>query len=133
MIRINVTFAIASAILSPGEITEILGVEPDSSVIKGSERATPKANPPRHGWYISVEGENINNPIILLDKLLDRVSGLVERIPSIAAADEKVNVTIHISVVSSNIVVPLFFNRDTLMRVTALGASLDVDFFLIDA
>ena len=52
MIRASATLSIWSETLRPDDISDIIDVVPDDTVVKGSEQDPPRGRPPKHGWHV---------------------------------------------------------------------------------
>jgi len=128
MNRISVNFRIASLVLSPLEMTRILEASPDHSVIKGADRQPSTLFPKKHSWsiFLSQEGDPLAEELLL--ETLEKAEAVLPRMENLRAADPDVTVDFHVALACTTMPV-LNLNPATLLRITRLGGSLDIDFF----
>ena len=128
MNRISVNFRIASLTLPPSELTRLLEMFPDHSVTRGADRQPSTLLPRKHSWsiFVSKEGDPLAEEVLL--EILERVEAVLPRIGALRMADPDLTIDFHVALACTTIPV-LNFRLATLMKITRLSASLDIDFF----
>lgn len=84
-----VEFRIYSNRIDPVQITEILGLLPSETVVKGERTGPRHAGFPSHGWFLSSEEQGLPRDAgAHLDWALDRLIEVRERYVALAATGE---------------------------------------------
>ena len=122
-------FAVRTRDLRSEQVSDILGRQPDASVLKGSDRTPPRLRPPNHGWFLEKIEADSADPVGLLEGLLDRARDLVPRLDDLRAVDPTTKVTVSICVTPFSARMPFFFSAEVVRALGELGASLDIEFF----
>jgi hypothetical protein len=73
MTRITAFLSVTSRTLAPHEISDLLEIDADKEVVKGSRRTPAKAWPKSHGWNISCRFEEYVNLDIAIRELALRL------------------------------------------------------------
>jgi len=129
MTRITATLSVLSDRVRPDQTTVILGLAPDHSVLKGSDRTPPRAMPELYGWYVTIVSSDDSTVDEVLSALLERLDTLHERIPKLREADPHLQVRFQVAVTPYSTDVSLYVDADTVASVARFGASLDIEFF----
>ena len=129
MSKLLLTFAVWTTTLRSEQVTEILGLRPDTVVVKGSDRTPPKLRPPANGWFIDAMDSDGDDPVALLGQLLGRVQELPLRLQTLRSVDPSTDVTISLSVTPFSARMPFYFPSSMIDVISALGANFDLEFF----
>ena len=129
MNRVSATLSVWCEKLRPERIAQILNVNPDRVVIKGSERTPPRPRPTAFGWHLTVV--ETDQPLAgkVLKSLIDRASISENRFHELRIEDSTttINFSIHIAPRSTDI--SLFFDRGAIEFISSVGGCLDIEFF----
>ena len=129
MIRITATLSVLSDRVNPDQMTHVLTVTPDNTVLKGIDRVPPRTVPASYGWYITCvrEGDPTANDTI--SELLDRLDSVHLDLDKLRMIDPNLRVVINVSVLGYSKDVNLFFPFDTISRIVKHGGCFDIEFF----
>ncbi len=120
---------IFSDIIPPDKISEIVGIKPDKSYLKGERRGKTKIQQKENGWIIySKVGRNaplqdhINN-------LIERIENHTDQIANIAK-NQDVEVELGCTVWSDDRP-PLYFTKEQISILNKICAGIDIDLYMI--
>jgi hypothetical protein len=129
MTRITAFLSVTSRTLAPHEISDLLEIDADKEVVKGSRRTPAKAWPKSHGWNISCRFEEYVNLDIAIRELALRLGEKIENLFRLRHHEHLNKISVKIAIAPENEHVPLFFSDETIAFLGKIGASLDIEYF----
>ncbi|RWD60224.1 MAG: DUF4279 domain-containing protein [Mesorhizobium sp.] len=109
MTRITAFLAVRSKTLTPHEISDLLEIDADRDVIKGSERTPPRPRPKYHGWNISCRFDNYVDLDLAIRELALRLGEKVENLFRLRNHDQLSEICVSVAIAPEHEKIPLFF------------------------
>jgi hypothetical protein len=120
---------IFSDAIPPDSMSEMVGMKPDKSYIKGDHRGNTTIKQKENGWIIYSQVERAAPLQDHINSLLKRIENYTSRIEEIA---KQPNVEIELGcTVWSGDRPPLYFTREQISILNKICASIDIDLYLI--
>ncbi|PBC12014.1 DUF4279 domain-containing protein [Mesorhizobium sp. WSM3859] len=129
MTRITAFLSVRSETLAPHEISDLLEMDADRDVIKGSERTPPQLRPKYHGWNISCRFDDYVDLDLAIRELALRLGEKVENLFRLRNHDQVSEICVSVAIAPEHEKIPLFFSRETIAFLGKIGASLDIEYF----
>jgi hypothetical protein len=129
MNRVSATLSIWSQDLRPEKISQILSFQADRSVLKGTERTPPRPRPTAFGWHVNCSKKNVDMPDDVIGLLLDRVSGITNKVAKLKDLDPGIRVIFHVSIAPKTANLPLLIDKEKIEAIAEFGGDLDIEFF----
>ena len=129
MTRITAFLSVRSGKLSPKEIADLLEIDADREVLKGSLRTPPKPYPPSNGWNISCRYDEYVDLNIAIRELSQRLGEKIENLSRLRHHAYLKEISVKIAIAPKHEHIPLFFSDETIGFLTKIGASLDIEYF----
>ena len=125
--EIIVRLKILSSLRSPEEITKLIGISPDKSWHIGDARPKTTISEKQHGCLFNSRLPKTASLEAHIEALLSLLLPHAESIRSLSSED-----TVEFScVIYASTAPALYFDKEIIMKIGRLGASLDVDLFLM--
>lgn len=121
------TLSIWSPRLRPDEISAALGLAPDRSVLKGTDRIPPRHFPIAHGWHLTFEGDHDDRLEECLLQLIDRALPIKAKLDQLRIDEPDVACIITINLSRARTDLSLELSSDTIKTLSSLNASLFID------
>ena len=128
MQRIIVGFAIWSAHLTPDQITEIVGMPPDTGVIRGRDRVPPRVMPRDHGWHLR-ERTSEGDVGDALAKMIVRVRPLLSVLKRVCDVDPDVSFRMSVATRGDPRRISTYIEATTIEFLASIRSSLDIEHF----
>ncbi|MDO8444572.1 MAG: DUF4279 domain-containing protein [Deltaproteobacteria bacterium] len=122
-----VRLIIISDLLEPEQIDDITGMKCDKSWRKNDFRAKSIIREKNFGWMLESNLERTDDIELHIENIFQRLEGHIEKVKSLS---ERNIVKLSLAIYSEDIPA-LYFNKETIFRLSTLGAALDIDLYLI--
>ncbi|MGX9177583.1 DUF4279 domain-containing protein [Mesorhizobium sp. BHbdii] len=129
MTRITVFLSVTSRTLDPHEISDLLEIDADHEVVKGSQRTPPRPWPKNNGWNISCRFEEYVDLDFAIGELALRLGEKAENLSWLRHHEHLNEISLKIAIAPEREDVPLNFSAKTIAFVGRIGASLDIEYF----
>ena len=128
MTRITAFLSVRSETLAPHEISDLLEIDADQDIIKGSERTPLRPRPKYHGWHIDCQFDEYVDLDLAIGELALRLGEKVENLSRLRHHEQVNEICVTIAIAPEDEKIPLFFSGDTIGFLGKIGASLDIDY-----
>ncbi|CAN7676637.1 DUF4279 domain-containing protein [Mesorhizobium amorphae] len=129
MTRITAFLSVRSKTLASHEISDLLEIDADKGVIKGSERTPPRHWPKNHGWNISCRFDDYVDLDLAIRELALRLGEKVENLFRLRHHEQVSEISVSIAIAPEQADVPLYFSSETVAFLEKIGASLNIEYF----
>jgi hypothetical protein len=129
MNTVSATFSIWSEVIEPQKISDVLGFQPDNTVIKGADRSSPRPRPTAFGWHVICrEHDKVLAPEVL-GHLIDRIEPFAAKISDLRNIDMEVSINFFLHISPKTADISLYIDGRIINRISCLNADLDIEFF----
>ena len=122
-----VRLKILSDHINAEQITNTVGIDCDRSWSKGELRPKTQIKEKQNGWVLNSGLDKSDSLEEQIKSLLSRVNGISNKIKELSE-DSIIEVSCAIYTSESP---PLYFDKELVKRIEALGANLDIDLYLL--
>jgi hypothetical protein len=129
MTRITAFLSVRSGRLSANEISDLLEIDADREVLKGSLRTPPKPYPPSNGWNISCRYDEYVDLNIAIRDLSLRLGEKIETLSRLRNHEHLKDISVKIAIAPEHERIPMFFSAETIAFLAEVGASFDIEYF----
>ncbi len=124
--RTIVELVIISNLLTPEDITRMVGIPPDSQWRMGETRPRTRMVERTHGWVVRASASESVPLDVQVQHLLARATPCAHRIRTLT---DQARIIFKCTIFTDSRP-PLFFSNEVLRRITAFGADLDIDAYV---
>ena len=121
-----VRLKLMSSELTSRELDIYVGLQCDYSWGKGDLRKNTIIKEKNNGWVIESNLDHSDDINDHLNNILERVAGLANKISSLS---QRVKILVSCAIYADD-VPSLYFDKDTVKKIAALGADFDIDLYL---